>query len=347
MSTLALPRSGHDPQDIDGTMAMQQLIDWNNHAIGVWMQGQPEHAERLLWTAMTNLEEHQQLELQMHQQQQLDLQKQVVVPSVHRHQAEEEDEEEKEVVLMMTTEDEHLDVQDEDELEDDDEEEETATTTSMTLSCSGSEGADEEEEYRSIASVDLSMAVPLPTKQPDSASHSSSCDMPLFHRGLVLAPTASVEEITAVLGYNAALYHHSQALRGVCSTTMTNNPNTTSSSISPRQMQLQTCLQYYDGVWQLLQQHGWIDELLVMALFYNMGHAHWQLKQKEQAMFCMDFLQQVLKDSPAHMMVCQALQQQSPQLLDDVSTCHDDHVFFVVHALHQFEGEPMDLAPAA
>ncbi|CAB9522809.1 expressed unknown protein [Seminavis robusta] len=154
--------------------------------------------------------------------------------------------------------------------------------------------------------------------------------LPLYNRALVLSYTAQYEEVAACVLFNLALIYH---IRGM-----------TVLLASQRSDNLQKALKLYELAVKILQrqtpatvgaeqqQERLVDELLVLALFYNLGHASAQLFSNSQAAAYFGFLRQVLRQNTA----CHGT-----DALQD-----EDQSFFFFNAM-LFQGEQMTLAPAA
>jgi hypothetical protein len=148
--------------------------------------------------------------------------------------------------------------------------------------------------------------------------------LPLYNRALVVSYTAEREEIAAVVLFNLALIHH---IRGIT---------------LRRPDHIEKALKIYELAIKILQRHDGsmeellIDELLVLAIFFNLGHAQTQLFCNAEAVSSFDFLRHVLRkydNTNAGNHGTYALQD-------------DDLYFFFLNAVI-VQGERLTLAPAA
>jgi len=157
--------------------------------------------------------------------------------------------------------------------------------------------------------------------------------LPLYNRALLLFPAAEQPEIVAAIMYNVGLVHHMQTC---CED---------SNSTKEKQEILVKACKFYDFAIQILQQQKHnrsqdVEELLVLALFYNLGHAYAQLFVLDKAQGYLDFCRQILQDT------------MSESSCGTVTTSlHDeDHSFFYLHVTllsQQHNGQLLPLAPAA
>ena len=107
--------------------------------------------------------------------------------------------------------------------------------------------------------------------------------------------------------------------------------------VHQKRRDLEKAIKLYQLSLQILRdqqddQEAQVDELLVMAVLYNLGHAYGQLFQTEKVSTCFRFLRQVLYDSNIDFDV-------------DNHLDSEEHSFFLNFLL--FENEQMTLAPAA
>ena len=182
---------------------------------------------------------------------------------------------------------------------------------------------DDDDEYDTIIAIE---SIELTQVDPKRGSGQHSV-LPIFNRALLVDGTCAAydEEIAAVLLYNLALIHH---IKGM---------------YLRRSDVVDKALKLYELAVTILQKSNtskrndfMVDELLVLALFYNLGQVNAQLMHFDKAGCYFAFLRTVLGDSNDENNEGAVLS------LDD-----DDYSFFFFHAVIFQDGEQLPIAPAA
>jgi tetratricopeptide (TPR) repeat protein len=174
---------------------------------------------------------------------------------------------------------------------------------------------------------ELGFEVPVLSMELTQVDASMGCvhqALPLYNRALVLSYKAEREEVAAVVLFNLALIHH---IRGI-SLRMSGH--------------LENALKLYELAIKILQRHSGsmeellVDELLVFAIFFNLGHAQALLFCHAEASTSFDFLRHVLRKC------------------DNTNTgsrgtyaLQDDDLYFFFFNTMLVHGELLTLAPAA
>jgi tetratricopeptide (TPR) repeat protein len=132
--------------------------------------------------------------------------------------------------------------------------------------------------------------------------------LPLYSRAFLLNCTTEEPEVGAVLLYNLGLIFHKRG-------------------------NLERAAKVYQLSLQVLREkHGSeVDEILILAVLYNLGHAYSQLFQPDKVCTCFNYLRKVLHDTSL---------EYGEDALDS-----DEHSFFLNILL--LESNHLTLAPAA
>ena len=181
---------------------------------------------------------------------------------------------------------------------------------------------DDDDEYDTMIAIE-----PLELTQVDPMRGSGQhMVLPLFNRALLVDDSIAVdEEISVVLLYNLALIHHIKGL-------YLRRPDIVDKAVNLYELAV-SILQKSDKATNSSTK-GEVDELLVLALLYNLGQASAHQMKFDKAVCCFAFLRSILKDDDD--------EEDAFSSLDD-----SDYSFFFFNVMIFQDGERLPMAPAA